>query len=372
MAKLCDRIISAIDKEEIKLEEQREKFKVVCINDYVLNSSNPKPKKKRSEDMKNLTKRKDGSWCGRKLIRGVSYCVYARTQKECKEKLREALACQPKKKEKKTNKIKLIDFAEKWFITYKKNSLTKESVRNYSSVLKNHIAKLDKNIQDITQNELQQFINETPATRIKEYVVMILKQIFKKAKELKLIKDNPCEFITKGKIEKRKKEWFNLQEQKLILDNLPKTKTGFVVKALLLTGARPSELNGITKSDIKGEFIHIKGTKTENAVRWVKISEQFRNELLSQPNDVIFDYYLNRVQKNFKDFVKRLGIDGSLYTLRHTFASNLFYLGVPDKIRQSFMGHASIVMTNDVYTSYDPTITKQDIINLYKDLYPKF
>ena len=58
--------------------------------------------------------------------------------------------------------------------------------------------------------------------------------------------------------------------------------------------------------------------------------------------------------------------------LRHTFATNLFYLGVPDKERQSYMGHASSVLTNDIYTDFDPNITKKDILNLYINLYPQF
>jgi len=50
----------------------------------------------------------------------------------------------------------------------------------------------------------------------------------------------------------------------------------------------------------------------------------------------------------------------------------LYYLGVPDKLRQAQLGHASIVMTNDIYTHLDPTITREDILQLYGDWYPEF
>ena len=36
------------------------------------------------------------------------------------------------------------------------------------------------------------------------------------------------------------------------------------------------------------------------------------------------------------------------------------------------MGHGSIVITNDIYTTLDPNITKKEILNLYKDSYLTF
>ena len=49
-----------------------------------------------------------------------------------------------------------------------------------------------------------------------------------------------------------------------------------------------------------------------------------------------------------------LGIDYEVttYTLRHTFATNLYILGIPEKDRQAMMGHAGgSRITNDVYTT---------------------
>ena len=62
----------------------------------------------------------------------------------------------------------------------------------------------------------------------------------------------------------------------------------------------------------------------------------------------------------------------TLHNTRHTFSTNLYYLGVPDKQRQVYLGHSSIVMTNDIYTHLDPSITKNDIVKLYNNLYPDF
>ena len=77
----------------------------------------------------------------------------------------------------------------------------------------------------------------------------------------------------------------------------------------------------------------------------------------------------------FTNFLKAIGLkfeDTCLHSLRHTFCSNLFYLGAPDKYRQHAMGHKDSRMTSDRYTTYDPNVTKQDIIKIYGDRYPTF
>lgn len=70
--------------------------------------------------------------------------------------------------------------------------------------------------------------------------------------------------------------------------------------------------------------------------------------------------------------MKDVGVKGTLYMLRHTYATNLYYLGVPDKERQVYMGHYSSALTNDIYTTFDPSIKKSDIVKLYNNLYPEF
>ena len=77
------------------------------------------------------------------------------------------------------------------------------------------------------------------------------------------------------------------------------------------------------------------------------------------------------MQKQFAKITAELNIENAPpHSLRHTFSTNLYYLGVPDKERQAQLGHASIVITNDIYTHLDPTITKNDILELYGEWYP--
>ncbi|MDR1917517.1 MAG: tyrosine-type recombinase/integrase [Christensenellaceae bacterium] len=71
--------------------------------------------------------------------------------------------------------------------------------------------------------------------------------------------------------------------------------------------------------------------------------------------------------------MKSCGIhDKTTHDLRHTFSSNLYYLGVDAKRHQYLMGHSSIQQTYDTYTTLDMSVTKQDIIDIWGDFYTTY
>ena len=241
-------------------------------------------------------------------------------------------------------------------------------------MIENHFIKIHCDLtSDASVDVFQKFLNTLPPTRTREFCLMIMRQVLKKAYELDLLKKDIGQFLTKGKIQRKKISAFTLDEQRMILENLGDNEFSLIVYTFLLTGVRPNELTTIYKPNIKKGMVQVLGTKTSNAKRWIKISSWLEEKLLARPDEIVFKNFNSETFRHqFMKFLNGLGIKGSVYMLRHTFATNLFYLGVPDKIRQSYMGHFSSVLTNDIYTDYDPTITKEDILNLYINLYPTF
>lgn len=358
--------------ESIDVEETKSKVEEIIVRENELNFPISEIKLiKGEEKMKNIIRRKDGRWYGRKQIDGVLYSAYGKTQKECFQKLNKIVR---KSKQKFDYPTDFYKFAVYWFDTYKRGNIIEKSERNYCNMIDNHFIKIHCDLtSDASVDVFQKFLNSLPPTRTREFCLMIMRQVLKKAYELDLLKKDIGQFLTKGKIQRKKISAFTLDEQRMILENLGDNEFSLIVYTFLLTGVRPNELETINKANIKKGMVQILGTKTSNARRWIKISSWLEEKLLARPNEIVFKGFNSETFRHqFMKFLNGLGIKGSVYMLRHTFATNLFYLGVPDKIRQSYMGHFSSVLTNDIYTDYDPTITKEDILNLYINLYPTF
>lgn len=324
------------------------------------------------EIMKRIRKRNDGRWEGRVTIDGKRISCYGKTQKECYEKYKKLK--NSFKRVEVNNKhipVNFIDFARMWLEKYKKPEVKPGTFQIYENTVNKHLIKLKGKIKDLTISDLQTFLNKEGQTRTKELVFQTIKQIFKKAYELDLIKKDISQFLVKGKIERKQRNSFSLDEQKIILENLTNNTISKYILAYLMLGARLSELSSIKKENIKQNYVLIKGTKTRNAERWVKISDKYQKILLNYP-EPIFNCQPDTIKAKMREFFQKIGIKGSTHMLRHTFSTNLYYLGVDDNKRKQYLGHSSIVVTNDIYTHLDPTITKEDIIKLYGDLYPEF
>ena len=320
------------------------------------------------DDMKYIRKRTDGRWEFRKSIDGKRYYVYAKTQKALLKKIKSF-----KPIETKENKTITFDFINQWYNLYKKD-ITSHSQYLYAINKYFNIPLFKKPIDKITYLELEEFLNNIDKKRTKAYCYYIIKGIFETAYKQKLVKEDLSKLITKPKNKTIKGEHFNLKEQEAILNNLDKTPIKNEIIFYLLTGCRRTEAKNISINDIDfdNNKIYIAGTKTKSAKRYVPISNNYKN-FLKENFKYMFKYQQDYYSKEFSKYLKLLKIKNhKLHDLRHTFSTNLYYLGVPDKERQYYLGHSSIMITNDIYTHLDPNITKNNILNLYKDLYPKF
>lgn len=323
----------------------------------------------RGEDMKYLTKRKDGRWQGSKVIDGKREFVYAATQRECREKLKKLET----KRKREPKRDSLYAFARDWLVTYKKGNIADSTYRSYAYIINSHL-KIATPVNKLTTVQLQALINSLPGTRIRKEVYMLLRQIVRKAYELDYIKKDVSQFVQLGKIEKADGRALTVEEQRKILAALGNDPFSRRMLLYLVTGARPGELRRINRKDIRPNYIKIEGTKNNQATRWVKVSSKIAQLVQSLPGEV-FDFDLKRFRERLQRFCKELGIEYEVttYTLRHTFATNLYILGVPEKDRQAYMGHAGgSRITNDVYTTYSPDVTAADIRELYGDFLPKF
>lgn len=324
---------------------------------------------KEDSRMKYLTKRADGRWQGSKTIDGKRVFVYARTQMECYEKLKRLNV-----KRKKSPKIQSVaDFSVYYLETYKKGNVTERTYKDYLAIARGHL-NISTPLNKVTVIQMQELLNRLPATRVRTAVYQLIRQIFRKAYELELVKKDISQFLECGKIRKAQRRALNLEEQRALIGALKDDIFGRRVMFYLCTGARPAELATVNKDELRPGWVKINGTKTAKATRWVKISERIYSMLLNAPTEFFrFDSKKFRIRLQKACAAVGIDYDVDIYTLRHTFATNLYIIGVPEKDRQEYMGHVSgSPMTNDVYTTFTPDVSAENIYDIYGDFLPQF
>lgn len=322
------------------------------------------------ETMPNTRKRKNGLLEGRIMKNYKTYSVYARTKTELNKKLNDL---------KKTlvgstaplGKMTVSQYYTRWLHLYKENYIKKSSLDNIKIYFESFILpKFEKmEISKLNQDLIQTFLNQLKRSRTKELIITYFKALVKKAYQEGFIKNNPFDLIVSEKRIKKTRQSFDLVKQEKILNycKLNFSNEEFeLILFYLLTGVRRNEALDFVIE--KENELHIMGTKTENADRIIKISKNYFNHLKNIK--IPFNFSPEVITKKFKRALNELGIKGCLNCLRHTYATNMFYLGQNIKFVQKQMGHASYQITADVYTNLaDEKIEKNDILKLYKNLY---
>lgn len=332
--------------------------------------SMPTTQKEEDIDMKYVTRRADGRWCARKTINGKRICVYGNSQREAMGKLQSVIG---KRSYEKHGSMALDKFAMWWLETYKKGNVTDKTYDLYLKTIKSHI-KLTTPMTKITTMDLQNLLNAMPLSRIRQEVYKLLRQIFRKAYELDYIKKDVSEFLELGKVTSKSREAIGLDDQRKLWNALGDDMFSRRVRFYLLTGARPAEIATVKKEELRPGWVKINGTKTSNAVRWVKISDKLYKMLMGESPE-FFNFDNKRFRQHLQRFctVNNIKANVDVYTLRHTFATNLYLLRVPEKDRQTYMGHAAgSPMTNGVYTTFTPDTRPEDIKNIFGDWLPEF
>ena len=365
-------VMAKMASDECKKDEAKSKYQSVSFIQF-----------EGVEDiMKNVRKRNDGRWEWRKVVNGVRYDIVKPTQNQLIAAVKELKNNKKQEKLPIIKKIKytLIEWCYYWVDTYKNtNRIKPRTITSIKGYFRNYIegtelGKMD--IRDITTDVLQNFFNKKEPSRTKELVLLYVKAALKKAKGLNYIKTDLFEEFSADVKQNNIAPPFSYDEQVSILEALENTKIKPVIMFYLLTGIRRNELpktknDLLAALDIKNNLIKIKCEKKRNnriVYRFIDLSPAAVQYILKNV-DAIYKFSLEVVYRTFKDLLAELKIKGNLKTLRHTFTTNHWYLGNPDKLISSWLGHETVDLTQKVYIFIDRSITKEKILNLYGDLY---
>lgn len=362
---------------------------------------------------KGIRQRKDGKYSGRFEDRfGKRREVYGTTLKEVKNKLALAVADNAKLKNIVEPNMTLDQWYEKWMRVYKAPVIRANSKRHYETVYTKHIKPYlgSRKLTEITKLMVTDTINQVHdkgyqwETLNKMRVLLI--DMLNRAMEDDFLVKNPAKGV-RLPVNRPQNEPKALtrEDQADFFECSAGTFYHNLFMVAINTGLRPGELFALTEKDInleKNEIkvtktllyqkldgdeqkeFHIDPPKTESSYRTVPINSFCKEALQKQIvlhklicnnspykgklafPDLLFttkfgtplnsQIYMDAIKKIVDEInLMRDPLDAmekfSGHTFRHTFATRCFEAGIPPKTVQAYLGHASLQMTMDLYTS---------------------
>ena len=368
--------------------------------------------KRRANGEGSIRKRSDGRWEGRYTAgrdpntgKSIYKNVLAKTQKECKEKLKRAIEENAKVDTIKAEQYTVGQWMDVWFENCAKVKVRPSSHQTYHGYIDNHIK---PNIGDIPLNKLsslhlQKLYKKLLAGGRVERVeakgqpkglsaktVRNINQVISSAmdfaRDQKLISGNPTDGCALPKLEHKEMKTLPVEQLTSFLQEAKESGVFELYYIELATGLRRGELLGLKWEDIdlgqgslrvQRQIARINGAvietplKTKNAYRTLPLSADAVGVLREQkkksgnspyvfpsptggpisPDSVL--HMLHRV-------LKRAGLSKvRFHDLRHTFATLALQNGVDIKTDSGMLGHYSAGFTLDTYTHVTTSAKKE-------------
>lgn len=291
-----------------------------------------------------------------------------------------------------TGKPSTITVSE-WFykaVDIYKTNLGADTKYNYIKCCEKHILpQIGKMmISNVQASDCQTILNNLKGSSLQliSQVQQILNFIFKTAIYNSLTNNNPAEHLQKPKGKEKEHHRALYPEEREALKELfdgPYQERLRIFEIMYFCGCRPSEVWSMTKANIVQKnhvyLLHVKGTKTAAADRYVPIDEKLVDKIKRQKSnfictteqgnpldkskyrrivlrlyrelDIIMgaEVYRNKIieSKLYPDFVP--------YDIRHDYCSRLKNANVDIRVAQYLMGHSDISVTANIYTHTSDT-----------------
>lgn len=246
----------------------------------------------------------------------------------------------------------------------------------------------DMQISKVKPIECQNVMNlqaGNSRTQVNE-VYQALKFLFSHALENGLVTNDPTKYLSKPQYKASNHRRALTHEERSLVEKTGATDPRYYLFLLMLyCGCRPSEAAECMGKDIQQvngyNMLHIRGTKTANADRFVPIPDKLYILIQNTPENA----YISPVpdgrkqqkshrQRSWNAFKRALNIEMGCkvyrnalvpplpladdlvpYCFRHEFCTDLARKGIDIRQAQQLMGHSSINLTANIYTNLTKT-----------------
>jgi integrase len=356
--------------------------------------------KRRGNKEGTIYQRKDGRWCAQVSLDGRRLTHYAKTQRECREWLRDIQAQIDEGLTIQGARVTLGDYLEQW-LEAAKPSLHPNTWKQYSQIVRQHIIPLLGSIKlkDLRPDQIQSLYAEKLEAGTGKSTVRLIHAVLHRAlnQALKwgLITRNPSDAVDKPKPERKEMKVLNADQARALLDEIEGERLEALYYVAITTGLRQGELLGLRWSDldwdnghlhvqrqlqrVTGEGLVFSEPKSAAGRRLVKLGsaaldklrdhrerqeqerlfagERWREHNLIFPSTIGTPMEPRNLLRHFKGLLQRADLPViRFHDLRHTAATLMLKQRIHGKIVQERLGHSSISLTLDTYSHALPSL----------------
>lgn len=337
--------------------------------------------------------------------------IYDRNLANLKRKLNTAVYDDANGNSVEDNSITLSQWFKSWIEIHKYKVIRNNTKMYYTQLFSKHIEPSlgKKKLKDITQLNIKALLKELDQKgyhyETKNKVRIMLLDMFDKAMIDNYVLKNPCKGIRLARDEKKDMRVFSREEQMEFFECSKGTFYDNLFVVAVSTGLRQGEICALTWDDIDFEKkeisvtktllyqklegdtqkeFHLNPPKTRTSKRTVPISRQCemalkkqyiqRNNVMARKSAKPLAEFENLLfttkfgtpicDQILIDAIRRIVDEINLcrdeleqfemfspHCFRHTFATRCFEAGIQPKTVQTYLGHATLQMTMDLYTS---------------------
>jgi len=251
------------------------------------------------------------------------------------------------------------EFLKKIEVELKISKNSEYTIRNYLKANQNLIEFTKKNPNEITTDDIKNFLAENLSNKAATSTILFLSAI--KYTYSTILNNDITASIKRPKKEKKLPTTLSKNEIKKLLDALQTQKSKLMVSLMYACGFRVSELVKLKVADLNfpEKIGHIRQAKG-NKDRIFNIPEFLTEELQDQAEKQKDEKYLftgrtgklstRNLQKIVSSAAKRANLNEvHCHTLRHSFATHLLENNVDIRKIQELLGHADL-STTQIYT----------------------
>lgn len=206
-------------------------------------------------------------------------------------------------------------------------------------------------VTDITSEELQQIVSGKKSRNTQQMFISFFRDMWRFGMAEGILKKNPAEYLLKtGERKEVEINPFTYSEYLLMPEEYD---------LFFYTGLRADEMLNLRKENIieNGTVIAVPGTKTDNAFRYVPVSDKIAPIVEEKVNKV---WTLHNNYTSLNKAVKSLS-GHTTHDMRKSFATALDRSGVPEIVIKKLLGHAITDVTHGHYIKRDFSELKEAV-----------